>query len=74
MKHTLNAILHLPSAISADLKARDEKRRRARIYRNMQDLTAKQAKQQTFGFKVGEVIETGNHPIVRLPVVKVGAQ
>ena len=36
MKHTLNAILHLPSAISADLKARDEKRRRARIYRNMQ--------------------------------------
>lgn len=74
MKHTLNAILHLPSAISADLKARDEKRRRARIYRNMQDLTVKQAKPQTFGFKVGEVIETGNHPVVRLPVVKVGAQ
>jgi hypothetical protein len=36
MKHTLNAILHLPSAILADMAARDEKRRRARIYRNMQ--------------------------------------
>lgn len=40
MKHTLNAILHLPSAILADMAARDEKRRRARIYRNMQQSQA----------------------------------
>jgi hypothetical protein len=40
MKHTLNAILHLPSAILADMAARDEKRRRARIYRNMQQSPA----------------------------------
>ena len=40
MKHTLNAILHLPSAILADMKDRDEKRRRARIYRSMQQSPA----------------------------------
>ena len=40
MKHTLNAILHLPSAILADMDARAEKRRRARIYRNMQQSPA----------------------------------
>ena len=34
MKYTLNAILHLPSAILADMAAREEKRRRARIVRH----------------------------------------
>lgn len=61
MKHTLNAILHLPSAILADMAARDEKRRRARIYRNMPQSVSQT---DTFGFRAGEVIETGNHPII----------
>ncbi|WP_320152994.1 hypothetical protein [uncultured Tolumonas sp.] len=65
MKHTLNAILHLPSAISADLKARAEKRRRIRIFRKMQNSTA--THDQQFYCLSEQAIETGNHASV-LPI------
>lgn len=74
MKQTLNAICELVPAMSSDMHAWIVRRRKLRRFRKMQETAAKQAKPQTFGFKVGEVIETGNHPIVRLPVAKVGAK
>lgn len=73
MKHTLNAIFGIVPAMSSDMHAWIARRRKLRRFRKMQETAAKQAKPQTFGFKVGEAIETGNHPVVRLPVVKVGA-
>ena len=74
MKQTLNAICELVPAMSSDMHAWIARRRKLRRFRKMEKTAAKQAKPQTFGFKVGEVIETGNHPVVRLPAVKVGAQ
>lgn len=47
---------------------------KARYFEIQLEQWRKQANPQTFGFKVGEVIATGNHPVVRLPVVKVGAK
>ncbi len=72
MKQTLNAICELVPAISSDMHAWIVRRRKLRRFRKMQETAAKQANPQTFGFKVGEAIETGNHPVVRLPSVKVG--
>ena len=74
MKHTLNAICDLVPALSSDMQAWISRRRKLRRFRKMQETAAKQAKPQAYSFKVGEVIETGNHPIVRLPVAKVGAK
>ena len=74
MKQTLNAICELVPAMSSDMHAWIARRRKLRRFRKMQETAAKQAKPQTFGFKVGEVIETGNHPVVHQPVVKVGAK
>lgn len=72
MKQTLNAICELVPAMSSDMQAWIARRRKLRRFRRMQKTAAKQAKPQTFSLKVGEVIETGNHPIVRMPAVKVG--
>lgn len=74
MKHTLNAICGLVPAMSSDMHAWIARLSKLRRFRKMQKTAAKQAKPQTFGFKVGEVIETGNHPVVRHPAVKEGAQ
>ena len=74
MKHTLNAICGIIPAMSSDMRSWISRRRKLRRFRRMQEAAAKQAKPQTFGFKVGETIATGNHPVVRLPAVKVGAQ
>lgn len=38
-----------------------QRRKRARIYRNMPQSVSQT---DTFGFRAGEVIETGNHPII----------
>ena len=74
MKQTLNAICGIIPAMSSDMRSWFSRRRKLRRFRKMQETAAKQAKPQAYGFKVGEVIETGNHPIVRLPVAKVGAK
>ena len=73
MKQTLNAICGIIPAMSSDMRSWFSRRRKLRRFRKMQEAAAKQAKPQTFGFKVGETIATGNHPVVRLPVVKEGA-
>ena len=73
MKQTLNAICELVPAMSSDMHAWIARRRKLRRFRRMQETAAKQTKPQTFGFKVSEAIATGNHPVVRLPAVKVGA-
>ena len=74
MNNTLAAILSIPSSVSRDMAEWKAKRHRIRRFRKMQETAAKQANPQTFGFKVGEIIETGNHPIVRHSAVKVGGQ
>ena len=73
MKQTLNAICGIIPAMSSDMRSWFSRRRKLRRFRKMQEAAAKQAKPQTFGFKVGETIATGNHPVVLLPVVKEGA-
>ena len=73
MKHTLNAICDLVPALSSDMQAWISRRRKLRRFRKMQETSAKQAKPQAYGFKVSEVIETGNHPWVHQPVNKAGA-
>ena len=73
MKQTLNAICGIIPAMSSDMRSWFSRRRKLRRFRKMQEAAAKQAKPQTFGFKVGETIATGNHPVALLPVVKVGA-
>ena len=73
MKQTLNAICGIVPAMSSDMHAWIARRRKLRRFRKMQETAAKQTKPQAFGFKVSEAIETGNHPVVRLPVVKEGA-
>lgn len=73
MKQTLNAICGIIPAMSSDMHAWIARRRKLRRFRKMQEAAAKQVKPQTFGFKVGETIATGNHPVVLLPVVKEGA-
>ena len=72
MKQTLNAIRELVPAMSSDMHAWIARRRKLRRFRRMQETAAKQTKPQAFGFRVSEAIATGNHPVVRLPVVKVG--
>ena len=74
MKQTLNAICGIIPAMSSDMHAWIARRRKLRRFRKMQETAAKQTKPQAFGFKVGEVIETGNHPVVNHPAVKVGAK
>ena len=73
MKQTLNAICGIIPAMSSDMRSWFSRRRKLRRFRRMQETAAKQTKPQAFGFKVGETIATGNHPVVLLPVVKVGA-
>ena len=73
MKQTLNAICGIIPAMSSDMRSWFSRRRKLRRFRRMQETAAKQTKPQAFGFNVGEVIATGNHPVVRLPVVKEGA-
>ena len=73
MKQTLNAVCGIIPAMSSDMRSWFSRRRKLRRFRRMQETAAKQAKPQTFGFKVGETIATGNHPVVLLPVVKEGA-
>lgn len=73
MKQTLNAICGIIPAMSSDMRSWFSRRRKLRRFRRMQETAAKQTKPQAFGFKVGETIATGNHPVVLLPVVKEGA-
>lgn len=48
-------------AVSNALHQFRQQRKRDRIYRNMPQSVSQT---DTFGFRAGEVIETGNHPII----------